>query len=233
MEEANVESYENLLGNLADQSQSIDDIPLVFQYNKRDLNRVSEVDKLDELLNGLKRPRFEAVATSGGGVLETLREISTLTLEKIKELIEHSSANLEKRTPIQFDTNQEKEIIQKEDLPLKKISVDNTAQDNIQNNKKEDLIADFEEIPLELEGYREQDSEIAPPAPPPTQHSSKFELLDNLGDKTRMTMIKKIRLKDSKLSIDLKDSDAQIIDSLKIEINPEIKKITLILDVKR
>jgi signal recognition particle receptor subunit beta len=253
MEEANVESYENLLSNLADQNQSIDDMPLVFQYNKRDLNRVSDAKRLDELLNALKRPRFEAVATSGGGVLETLREISTLTLEKIKELIEHSSANLEKRTPIQFDTNQDKEIIQKEDLPLKKISVDNVPQENAPENQKKDLEVDFEEIPLELDEYDENSADPPAPTPPPTPtpaptsaptptpptsptpapQTSKFEVLDNLGDRTRMTMIKKIRLKDSGLQVELKDSSSQLIDSLNLKIDPEIKKITLILDVKR
>jgi len=231
MEEANVESYENLLSNLQDQNQSIDDIPLVFQYNKRDLNRVSRAEKLDQLLNGLKRPRFEAIATSGGGVLETLREISTLTLEKIKELIEHTSANLEKRTPIQFDTNQDQAIIQKEDLPLKKISVENRPPDRSEPAPYEEPSVDIEEIPLELDDFPPPEKKSPPP---PSPHSTnKFELLDNLGDKTRMTMIKKIRLKDSKLQIELKDSDAQILDSLNITIDPDIKKITLILDVKR
>ena len=81
--EENKESLQNLRANLAEYSLSLDDIPWVLQYNKRDLPNVYTVEELNAELNPGHVPAFEAVATKGKGVFETFRGISHLLMEKV------------------------------------------------------------------------------------------------------------------------------------------------------
>src|SRR6187455_726414 len=82
--EANVESVENLRLNLAEQGYSMDQIPYVIQYNKRDLPNVVEVAELRSLLNPMNVPDWEANARSGTGVFDTLKAVSKLVLNELK-----------------------------------------------------------------------------------------------------------------------------------------------------
>jgi len=82
--EANQESAENLRTNLAEQGYSLEKIPYVVQYNKRDLPNIVPVEELRELLNPTRVPDFEAVARSGGGVFDTLKAVSKLVLTELK-----------------------------------------------------------------------------------------------------------------------------------------------------
>ena len=70
--EANQESLENLRTNLAEQGYSLDKIPFVVQYNKRDMPEIASVEELSELLNPQKVPEYEGVARTGVGVFDTL-----------------------------------------------------------------------------------------------------------------------------------------------------------------
>lgn len=84
----NVESLLNLAENLTDEGLDIHDIPLVLQYNKRDLMESNipllSVEEMHEDLNkDLKVPAFEASAMRGNGVYETLREISKRTIKNV------------------------------------------------------------------------------------------------------------------------------------------------------
>jgi signal recognition particle receptor subunit beta len=82
--EENKESLANLKANLAEYKLSLDEIPWVMQYNKRDLPNVYTIEELNNELNpGGKVPFFEAVATQGKGVFETFRGISHLLMEKV------------------------------------------------------------------------------------------------------------------------------------------------------
>jgi signal recognition particle receptor subunit beta len=83
--EANIESVENLKENLNDQGYDLDRIPYIIQYNKRDLTHVASVDELRELLNHRAVPDFEAVATMGIGVFETLKAIAKLVFLELKK----------------------------------------------------------------------------------------------------------------------------------------------------
>ena len=83
--EANQESVENLRVNLAEQGYSLDKIPYVIQYNKRDLPNVVPVEELRELLNPMGVPDFEANARDGVGVFETLKAVSKLVLTELKK----------------------------------------------------------------------------------------------------------------------------------------------------
>ena len=71
--EANVESIENLRTNLAEQGYSLEKLPFVIQYNKRDLPNVAATDELRQMLNKTNVPDFEAVARTGVGVFDTLK----------------------------------------------------------------------------------------------------------------------------------------------------------------
>ena len=82
--EANQESVDNLRTNLAEQGYSLDKIPYVVQYNKRDLPNIVDVLELRELINPTGVPDFEAIARSGEGVFETLKAVSKLVLTELK-----------------------------------------------------------------------------------------------------------------------------------------------------
>lgn len=80
----NIESYQNLVENLEGYGYHIEKLPLVFQYNKRDLSDISSVDELERILNPRGLFHFEAVATRGIGVFDTLKCISRLVLDLAK-----------------------------------------------------------------------------------------------------------------------------------------------------
>ncbi len=80
----NVESFANLEENLRLQNDSVDNVPYVLQYNKRDLKDVAPERYQEFLLNNrsVRVPSFNAVANSGEGVFETLNMIARLVLFK-------------------------------------------------------------------------------------------------------------------------------------------------------
>lgn len=82
--DANLESMENLRVNLAEHGYDLDTIPLVIQYNKRDLPNAMPIEELSRLLNPRKVPEFPAVAVKGEGVFETLKAIAKLVLQKVR-----------------------------------------------------------------------------------------------------------------------------------------------------
>ncbi len=81
--EANLESLENLRTNLAEQGYDLDKIPFVLQYNKRDLPNAATTEELRRLLNPRQVPDFEASATRGDGVFDTLKAIAKLVLQEL------------------------------------------------------------------------------------------------------------------------------------------------------
>jgi len=88
----NVESLNNLKENLKEYGFDLQSLPLVLQYNKRDLPDVMTVDELNELLNDGKWPVFEACATTGKGVFDTLKFVIKLVLDKAKKSPEAKAA---------------------------------------------------------------------------------------------------------------------------------------------
>src|SRR5205085_11082919 len=78
--DANLESLQNLEDNLKRQGVRIREIPLVMQYNKRDLPNAMPVAEMQAEANKLGVPHFESVATTGIGVEETLKGITQLVL---------------------------------------------------------------------------------------------------------------------------------------------------------
>src|SRR5436190_6966837 len=85
--EENVESFKNLEDNLAKQNMSLDDLPYVLQYNKRDLPNVAPVNYLDYVLNNRKKrvQSFEVVSSTGQNVFATLNAVSQILLHKFSK----------------------------------------------------------------------------------------------------------------------------------------------------
>jgi len=83
--EANQESLENLALNLSEHGYDINAIPLVIQYNKRDLPNAAPSAAMREVLNPRGLPEFEAIATQGDGVFDTLKSVAKSVLKDIKK----------------------------------------------------------------------------------------------------------------------------------------------------
>jgi mutual gliding-motility protein MglA len=81
--EENVNSLRELARNVQRQGKKFQQFPLVLQYNKRDLPNALPAAVLDKYLNPFNWPRFEACATSGPGVFDTLKAISKLVIAKL------------------------------------------------------------------------------------------------------------------------------------------------------
>jgi len=83
--DANLENFDGLRRNCLQHDIDLIKIPLVFQYNKRDLAYLIPVETFNNLLNPRRCPSVEAVAVNGVGVFESLREISKLAVPLVRE----------------------------------------------------------------------------------------------------------------------------------------------------
>jgi signal recognition particle receptor subunit beta len=82
--DANRESLANLEENLFEHGIRLDRFPLVMQWNKRDLENVLPVEELRRELNPRGVPEFETAASSGRGVLDTLKTITRLVIKDLR-----------------------------------------------------------------------------------------------------------------------------------------------------
>ena len=83
MLDANLESYENMRQNLEANEIDPDEIPVVLQYNKRDLPNALPIEILNERMNPLNAPFYEAVAVKGVGVEDTLKAVTKLVFKSL------------------------------------------------------------------------------------------------------------------------------------------------------
>ncbi len=88
MQTSNADSLKNLQENLLLQGISLDGFPLVLQFNKRDLRDIVPVEEMNHELNRYTMPIFEATATQGVGVQETLEGIVKLVMRSLRERYE-------------------------------------------------------------------------------------------------------------------------------------------------
>lgn len=82
----NIESLEDMIENLKIYNLKVDlsdGVPIVFQYNKRDLPNIAPISELQKALNRWGAPYFEAIAIKGINVFETLKEILKLVIRRL------------------------------------------------------------------------------------------------------------------------------------------------------
>jgi len=97
----NLESWQSLRENLAANGIPFENLPVVIQYNKRDLPDILSVDAMEEALGFSAYPHVEAVAREGQGVTETFKLISKLTfLDLLKRLQGRQPAEVRSAPPL-------------------------------------------------------------------------------------------------------------------------------------
>jgi len=119
MREQNIESLKNMRENLLSNNIKPEEIPVIFQYNKRDLPNILSVDELNKDLNDDRRYEFvESVAIDGKGVEDTFRKITKLVLQGISKKhqvkIEEQKEIIEANYEIESTSYQEATTIDKQ-----------------------------------------------------------------------------------------------------------------------
>ena len=116
MREQNIESFDNMRENLSANNINPDEIPVIFQYNKRDLKDIAALEELNQDLNSRNYPFIEGIAINGTGVEEAFRLISRLLLQHISKKHKIEVEPVEKKeTPTPPPVFQEK-VSKAEDL---------------------------------------------------------------------------------------------------------------------
>ena len=92
--EENLESFRSLHEHLLEEGQDPNDVPIVIQYNKRDLPGVLTVDELEDVFNFRSLPSFSAVAVDGEGVFPTLKSVSSLVLQSLSRRFRTQSGSV-------------------------------------------------------------------------------------------------------------------------------------------
>lgn len=82
--EQNIESFGNLKKNIKLNNLTLNEIPLIFQYNKRDLKEILPIDILNKDLNPEHKSFFPTIAPNGENVLEGLHSIIKLVIIHLK-----------------------------------------------------------------------------------------------------------------------------------------------------
>ncbi len=220
MLEENRESLQNLEDNLSFYGLKITDIPLVMQYNKRDLPDALPIEKLEEELNPRKVPYFEAIATKGIGVLETLAAIIKMVLHKLKNTPE-IMAN---ETPLTIEERGEevKDEVDFSEEKLKK-SFNLNEEGTFESEELENLDEKVDEIEgidlddeIEIELEEETDEEV-------TEIDTEIEDID----KTLAEVESLLAEEEEEMGLELSDTSYQIIEAL-----PTIEHKTLTIPIK-
>ena len=158
--EANQISFKNLQYNLkGGYNILLEDVPLVYEYNKRDMDDILTVEELNHDLNPENRTYFETIATKGDGVLEAFETISSLALKNLEarllQLGGKSSSKQEQQavgSPPAFF---------RKDNEISEESSMGSPEPNFSENNETDL---FEDTEL---SFAEENEQILPENEPP------------------------------------------------------------------
>ncbi len=152
MREQNIESFKNMRVNLLAHNIDPDKLPVLFQYNKRDLTNILSIDELNKDLNESGKYEYvEAIATDGIGVEESFRNITKLIIDEIerRQKIKLSAPEEEikpaeaKEVQVGVDVSESEE-----EVP---VMIKSTIEPSLY---REEIFEDAEEIPVESSSSR-------------------------------------------------------------------------------
>jgi signal recognition particle receptor subunit beta len=180
MKEQNLESFSNMRENLLSNNLNPDDIPILLQYNKRDLANIFSVSELNRDLNPYRYPFVEASAISGAGVEESFKLLTKLLLKHIakKHRIEIRPATEEETRSADDGTEKEPETV----TPLGSTAQSSPPEEEIlelvhERDYSQDTVSNLlkspqEEVPVAPD-------EAAPPRLEPAQEFDLAEITEN------------------------------------------------------
>ncbi len=99
--EESLTSLRNLEENMRENNLSLDSLPWVIQYNKRDLSQVHSIEEMQQVLNPRGVPTFEAAAATGRGVYETLHAVSRLLFMRLRSEFGRHTGNARDTSAVQ------------------------------------------------------------------------------------------------------------------------------------
>ena len=113
MREQNIESFKNMKENLIANNINLEEIPLILQYNKRDLPNILSIQELNKDLNENGKYKYiEAIAIDGTGVEDTFQDINKVTLDDIKHKIDQPYKKKFVREPKAEETVKGDEVVE-------------------------------------------------------------------------------------------------------------------------
>jgi len=146
--DANLENFDGMRKNLEEYNVDLNLIPLVFQYNKRDLENLIPVETFNNLLNPKRLPYIESSAINGDGVFETLKEIAKLSVPFVKEKVFGEKRRVEEEKVVEVKKEEEKKpiefVAEKTVSPIRMTKVEFKTQKDIET-EVEKLAKEFTE----------------------------------------------------------------------------------------
>jgi small GTP-binding protein len=110
MREQNIESFKNMKENLTANNINPDEIPLILQYNKRDLPDILSIQELNKDLNeNAKYKYIEAIAVDGTGVEDTFQDINKIAVDNIKHKIDEPQKKTVRESEVEVEASPELE----------------------------------------------------------------------------------------------------------------------------
>lgn len=145
----NIESLKDLESNLEEYGLKLTEIPLVIQWNKRDLPSAMDVDELDKEVNWAGAATTEAVAATGEGVLSTLKLAASIVLDRLNAKEPGSEVQPHKKSP--------EEKTKKEEVYIARVNADKISngyfnqycQAQYRLSAKSDEVDDFRKFSVE------------------------------------------------------------------------------------
>ncbi|UCG77814.1 MAG: GTPase domain-containing protein [Nitrospirota bacterium] len=161
MKEANIESYQNMKENLLENGLDINDIPIVYHYNKRDLPDIQSVDAISRDINPNGASFFEGVAIEGKGVEEAFQAV---TKQLLKHIARKHRIDLSSKETMSVETPSlvEEEVIE-ELSPLEAIHADEMgmeAEETVEAGIFEGEGSSLEELHAEVVSDIDEDEAV-------------------------------------------------------------------------
>lgn len=147
MKDQNIESFTNLKMNLKENSINGSDIPLIFQYNKRDISEVMTIDDINNDLNPENKPFFPTIATSGENIQEGLHTIMKMVMIYIKNKL----PVFQKDKTVMFSRDE----ITAATIDDKKTEMDKIKNSNLRGDTEEEILELYS--PVEIKDSEKKD----------------------------------------------------------------------------
>ena len=192
MLEANVESLKNMKENLRANGLDYQTIPLVLQFNKRDLKDILPVEEMNAALNDRQVPFFEAIAIHGDGVMETLKEITRRTIAAVQYRITGERPAAAETTQVERTESETAELSEEE---IKETLSESTAfehlpetYDQIEELEPIEEITEIEDLEEEFEDLTNLGKDFETSSSEETEEAMEKTTHDSIGEQESETI---------------------------------------------